>query len=858
MSNIFKSSVALAISIALTACGGGGESPPKELANIAPQLANIDTLSIKEGKSVTISASASDSDGIVSSYAWTQTDGTGVELLNADSDTVSFSAPTLNEDTSITLKVTTTDDDGAIASTDVIVNVLNNRLPTIQSITPQSFNENGEFNIEAIINDEDGEVASIRWEQLSGKTITLADSDKATVSIYTPKIGQDEVGQLRLVTTDDDGEETEQLVSFNVINTHHNIILSGNANLNGTVLANSEIAFEINDQIFNSTADATGDFSIELDVELSNENYTYQIKATGTDSQSNINLSRTALFNEIMLSSQNTETQPQAKVKKTKPRSLVTTSSSSKNNANDDVPNVSADINALTTSESEYLVSLFGNEKFANTEYVDSKEFNKKYKNIDAQLLLEIAAALSYAAQNNEQIQTDNGLVGITEYLVILYADDEGKVLFDQLLTAQKNNNNKDVEKLLDLDTRYYGTLAAASGTVRKGIPFQQSYLFNSDGQYQQTQQSSVKTALWQYTDGEIVIDTSAWPEQQGASIWSEDVSDWLECTYKPIRQKFNVLSSWKNGSKKSILTKTNTVVCTYNDVELENFVGDDETYLTLFNLEDLEAWQEQDLANQSFIFEHYSESAIVDYKNLDSLTRAMEYQFSDNGTGVVVEDNNAAFTWIIDSDGQLQMTFDSGYTITWLKMYDDRSDRMGGASVFALYNKGATFYQYQDMAVTVNRPTWKIEDFIGKLDHSFTVSQPKYNAFIDGFFFELNEDGTGGKNRTSADGLTITRTIPTRWYDEGDKIVMVVTYTWDDIKGADWSNCDFKIDANCYLYEYRTWEMVLKHGQRYYVKETLSIDNQLWNRGAPSSDLNDFYITERTNFYQPFRKGNN
>lgn len=852
MSNIFKSSVAIAISLALSACGGGGESAPKELANLAPKIANIDTRSIKEGKSLTITASATDSDGSISSYAWTQTDGTSVELSNVDAATVSFSAPELNEDASIILKVTSTDDDGATASTNVTVNLLNNRLPTIESISAQSFTENGEFNIDAVIADEDGEIASIRWEQVSGKAITLADSDKATVSIDTPKIGQDEVGQLRLIATDDDGEEVEQLVNFDLVNTHHNISLSGNANLNGAALVNSAIAFEINDQIFNTSADANGDYTLELAVALSNENYAYQIKASGTDSQSHINLSRTALFNEILLPTQDIDLLPQNSKSNTVMSKRLLAESDSNNDA---VATASANIDGLTTSESEYLISLFGEEDFISIDYIDSKEFQKKYKSIDAELLLEIATALNYAAQNNQQVETENGLISITQYLANIFADEDGKAIFDQLLAEQKANNNKEVEKFLDIGTTYYGTLAATQGTIRKGIPFQQSYVFGEDGVFTFTNQTETKISHWEVVDKKIVVDTSD-SEGYSQSFWFGN--EIVNCDFEPISDQFDIVSSWKNGAKKVIKTSSRDSICTLNGVEVEGFGGDEDTHLTLFNADDLEAWQEQDLANKSIVFEHYSESAIADYKNLDSLTRAMEYQFSDNGTGKVVEDNNAAFTWVIDNDGLLQMTFNSGYTISWLKMYDDRSDRMGGASVFALYNKDATFYQYQDMAVTVNRPTGKIEGFIGKLDHGFSVSQPKYNAFFDGFYFELNEDGTGGKNRTSVDGLTVTRSIPTRWYDEGDKIIMTVTYTWDDINGVDWSNCDFKVDANCYFYEYRTWEVILKHGQRSYVKETLSIDNQLWDRGAPSSDLNDFYITERTNFYQPFQKGNN
>jgi len=856
MTNIYKSSVALAISLALTACGGGGSEPtPKEPVNVAPQLSTLETQSIKEGKSLTITASATDSDGSISNYAWTQTDGASVELSNANTASVMFTTPALDADTSITLKVTATDNDGATTTSNVTVDLLNNRLPTIESISAQSFNENGEFNIDAVVDDEDGEIASIRWEQTSGKSVTLIDSDKATVSINTPKIGQGEVGQLRLIATDDDGEEVEQFVDFDLMNTHHNITLSGNTNLNGTALANSEIAFEINGQVFNSTADVNGDYSIELDVELSNENYAYQLKASGVDSQSNVNLSRTALFNEILLASQNTEVQAQSAKSKT----LMSVSSSSKTNDNNGVSTASADIDALTTSESEYLASLFGEEDFINTEYTDSNEFKKKYKNIDAALLLEIATALSYAAQNNEQVQTDNGLVSITDFLAGIYADEEGKALFEQLLSEQKSNNKNEAADFFVNGDVFYSTLASTQTTIRKGVGSNQSFYFDENGDYSLTNIDSTRTGPWSKVGQALLVDTSDWSAKIENHVWIKEADVHATCFEYTKSKKYEVISGRFEGVKQAIDTTEIEGECLseVDESQVREFSHSQELYFTAYSDDDLEAWENKDLDNTSIVFEHYSDTAKVELNNLDGETRSMEYQFSPNGTGKVIEDNNAAFAWEIDDAGILTMKFDAGYTISWLKMYDDRSDKKGGASVFAMYKNGEQSYQYQDMAVTVNKPEWGISDFVGKWDHGFSVSQPKYNVFMDGFFFEINEDGTGSKNNTSADGVTVNWSAPIHWFEEDGKLILVRTFIWGEDGWEGFSDCNYKTDDNCYIAEHRTWEVLLKHGQRFYVKETLGFDNDLWDIGTPTTDPSRFHVTERTNFYQPFNKGN-
>jgi hypothetical protein len=71
---------------------------------------------------ITATANDIDIDGAITDYAWTQTAGTTVTLNNANTDTVSFTAPA--SATTLTLRITVTDNGGETASDDININVI--------------------------------------------------------------------------------------------------------------------------------------------------------------------------------------------------------------------------------------------------------------------------------------------------------------------------------------------------------------------------------------------------------------------------------------------------------------------------------------------------------------------------------------------------------------------------------------------------------------------------------------------------------------------------------------------------------------------------------------------------------------
>lgn len=124
-----RSSVSLACLllplVLLSACGGGGgSSQPPPPPNVAPSAEAGIAQTVDAGSSVALDASqSSDSDGSISSFQWTQSDGPSVELTTPGEAQTSFIAPDVNEDSTLVLSVTVTDDDGATATDSVSISV---------------------------------------------------------------------------------------------------------------------------------------------------------------------------------------------------------------------------------------------------------------------------------------------------------------------------------------------------------------------------------------------------------------------------------------------------------------------------------------------------------------------------------------------------------------------------------------------------------------------------------------------------------------------------------------------------------------------------------------------------------------
>ena len=205
----------LLATMTLTACGGGNGNTdePDEVQNQAPAAVAGNDMTVYEQTEVTLTGSATDVDGTIASYSWTQTAGSAVTLASAESASATFTAPDISETEQLTFQLTVTDNDGATASDSVNVTVNPvSILPIAQAGEDQSVMTGSQVLLTGSGADSDGEIVQYQWTQTSGDAVTIAQADQAQASFYAPDTEQ--TLTFELTVTDNDGNTASDTVAI--------------------------------------------------------------------------------------------------------------------------------------------------------------------------------------------------------------------------------------------------------------------------------------------------------------------------------------------------------------------------------------------------------------------------------------------------------------------------------------------------------------------------------------------------------------------------------------------------------------------------------------------------------------------
>lgn len=219
--------------LGLVACGGSSsdgssEPPPSPPADSEPEEDETDDQdendspsdnqspmvsagadqSLYEADSVTLNAEASDSDGEIAAYQWSQTDGDSVSYQGDSTDTLTFTAPMVGQQPiELVFEVVVTDDQGATASDQVRVTVAPEEAPELSLYFPTP---------EALLDAEAETIAVFGRVQPRGEV----DVDRVVVnagngeSTATLDQGRWRVNDLAL--PDGDGEVSIEVTATNV------------------------------------------------------------------------------------------------------------------------------------------------------------------------------------------------------------------------------------------------------------------------------------------------------------------------------------------------------------------------------------------------------------------------------------------------------------------------------------------------------------------------------------------------------------------------------------------------------------------------------------------------------------------
>lgn len=289
MTSFQKTILASLVAASLSACGGsgGGDTTPEpQTANKAPTL-SVANASVRERAQVSLTATASDADGSIASYRWTQKAGAAVALSGDTSTTLSFTAPEVAENQTLVFSLTVTDNQGATASQDVEVTVVNNSLPGI-SVADVSVKEGESATVAANVSDSDGTVTKLAWSQKSGTGVTLSGADSQTLSFTAPAVVADETLVFTLSATDNDGETSSRDVTVTVTANLVSLTLEGKVTDNP--IANAKVTAEVAGKQFHATADADGLYSLALEVDDSLLGELVKLSAVGPETDSKTRL----------------------------------------------------------------------------------------------------------------------------------------------------------------------------------------------------------------------------------------------------------------------------------------------------------------------------------------------------------------------------------------------------------------------------------------------------------------------------------------------------------------------------------------------------------------------------------------
>jgi gliding motility-associated-like protein len=220
----------------LTATNNSGDSGYDEVkvtviqTNQAP-VANAgpdQTLTLPTN-SVAINGAGSDSDGSISSYSWSQNSGPAATLNGQATATLNLT--NLSEGTYV-FTLTVTDNLGATGTDQVTVTVnpaAINQSPTVNAGADVTVNlPTTTANLTGTASDPDGAISSYLWEKISGGSVTLTNTNSATVSLSALAAG---TYIFRLTVTDNQGATAFDEVIVTVVTVNQSPVANAGSDL---------------------------------------------------------------------------------------------------------------------------------------------------------------------------------------------------------------------------------------------------------------------------------------------------------------------------------------------------------------------------------------------------------------------------------------------------------------------------------------------------------------------------------------------------------------------------------------------------------------------------------------------------
>ena len=209
--------------------------------NIAP-IANAGEDQGADGQQhVVLPGNATDEDGSISSYQWSQVSGDTVILNNSHFANANFVSPVLSQPQTLVFSLSATDNEGAVHSDEVsvIVGSLDDSI-IADAGTNQTVIEQTEVTLSAEGSRADNSISSYQWSQVAGPTVTLNNAHNVTTTFTAPAVLTPQKLSFMVLVTDSQSHTESDLVD--IIVAAANNAPTVNAGQDKSVYTNSEIS----------------------------------------------------------------------------------------------------------------------------------------------------------------------------------------------------------------------------------------------------------------------------------------------------------------------------------------------------------------------------------------------------------------------------------------------------------------------------------------------------------------------------------------------------------------------------------------------------------------------------------------
>ncbi|ALO33372.1 hypothetical protein CMT41_00585 [Colwellia sp. MT41] len=770
----------IASALMLSACGSDKKEEikdvvDKKIENVLPS-ATIANISVNELETASLTATAADSDGTISSYLWTQNSGTSVTLTDADKATVSFVAPEVTAHEEIGLSLTVTDNsNGSVTVTGTVMVNNVNKLPSV-TIENSQVNEKSTAVITATATDTDGEITTYAWTQTSGTSITLIDAGKATVSFIAPEVSADEEIELSLTVTDNDGGTA--VATTTIIIKQLTIPLTIQGLATDSPLGHAEISVTVSgrDITVDVTADENGVYSVDLLLDDTESEAFISIIAKGVAEQVNAGLI-----------------------------SLLGTAGQLSTKAGEDnilTQDEHFAVNVTNITTAQYALAKLAN----NGEDITTDEvLEQLLQSIDYDEVITLATAIKVAI---DKAGTNSDLAlpsGISDTLALVENTELTQVYIE---TVKDQPEYQEAQEEIYQDTNLVDVstwqVPSAYYENKTGLFWNSIYRFYNDntGSYAQEE------FTWQQVDG--VITATVTKQEPSTSYDNREINGQMtqvETTYSTLSYTFKRLTS---GEKSDVLLVTVNNQVHFPNGELPDEISSSTDTLSMVKTSGLES-----------ISHTGSAIAYLPRLDIESGNRADEYILNADGSGHSTIANND-FTWQVNA-GVLEFIYphdnsDATTIYRWSQLPKKNEHLFYAIEVI---DDGDLLSENDIVgigAITTALPPWGDAAGIAGI----YAGQKQGDSDDGAFWFELRENGeadTISASDKNEDGVITedeATIMPGSWLLNSDGSLTVKRVTDENYNYTE--DCRYETTPGCILINERTWTLFSHHDDQYQV----------------------------------------